>query len=80
MSSSKVIKTINDRFEEEGGYDQAIEVDLSNLDLTTIGKDVKKTLEKAKGIEVLVISDNKLNSLDNLPDWKLVSLNAGTNK
>lgn len=41
---SKIIKTINERFEEEGGAEQAIEIDLSGLDLATIGKDVKKVL------------------------------------
>jgi hypothetical protein len=77
---SKIVRAINDRFEEEGGFDQAIEVDLSNLDLTAIGKDVKKALEKAKDIEVVTISENKLTTLDGLPDWNLGSLNASTNK
>lgn len=53
---SKIIKTINERFEEEGGVEQAIEIDLSNLELTAIGKDVKKALEKAKDIEVVNLS------------------------
>jgi hypothetical protein len=77
---SKVVKAINERFEDEGGHEEAIEVDLSNLDLTTISKDVKKALDKAKGIEVLVISENKLTSLEGLPDWKLSSLNVSSNK
>ena len=80
LNMSKIIKTINERFEEEGGAEQAIEIDLSGLDLATIGKDVKKTLQKAKDIEVVNISQNKLTSLEGLPDWSLGSLNASTNK
>ncbi len=78
--SNKVIKAINERFQEEGGYEEAIELDLSGLDLSTISKDVRKVLDKAKGIEVLVISDNKLTSLENIPDWKLSSITATNNK
>lgn len=78
--SNKLIKAINERFQEEGGYEEAIELDLSSLDLTTISKDVKKVLDKAKAIEVLVISDNKLTSIEGIPDWKLSSLTATNNK
>lgn len=78
--SNKLIKAINERFQEEGGHEEAIELDLSSLDLTSISKDVKKVLDKAKGIEVLVISDNKLTSLEGIPDWKLSSLTATNNK
>jgi hypothetical protein len=60
--------------------EEAIELDLSNLELSEISKDVKKTLDKAKDIEVLVITENKLVSLEGLPDWKLRSLNASSNK
>lgn len=78
--SNKLIKAINERFQEEGGHEEAIELDLSSLELTSISKDVKKVLDKAKGIEVLVISDNKLTSLEGIPDWKLSSLTATNNK
>lgn len=47
---SKLIKTINERIKEEGGADEAIELNLSSLELTSINKDVRKVLDKAKGI------------------------------
>jgi hypothetical protein len=55
---SKLAKQIGDRLKEAGGAKDAHELDLSNLGLTEISKDTKKAIEKAKNIEVIVLSDN----------------------
>jgi len=53
---SKFVKLIKERLEEEGGAEEAIELNLSQLNLPSIDKESKAVLEKAKNVEVLVIN------------------------
>ena len=77
---SKLAKQIGDRLKEAGGVKDAHELDLSNLGLTEISKDTKKTIEKAKAIEVVILSDNQLTSIEGLPEWELVAIDLSSNK
>ena len=65
---------------EAGGAKNATELDLSNLSLTEISKDVKKIIEKAKGIEAVILSENQLTTIEGLPEWELVAVDASSNK
>lgn len=53
---SKIVKQIKERLEEEGGAAEAIELNLSQLNLSAIDKESKVILENAKNVEVLVIN------------------------
>jgi len=77
---SKLAKQIGDRLKEAGGVKDAHEIDLSNLGLTEISKDTKKAIEKAKTIEVVILSDNQLTSIEGLPEWELVAIDLSSNK
>jgi hypothetical protein len=77
---SKLAKQIGDRLKEAGGAKDAHELDLSNLSLTEISKDTKKTIEKAKSIEMLILSENELTTIEGLPEWELVGFDISSNK
>jgi hypothetical protein len=37
-------------------------------------------LDRTKNVEVVLLSDNQLDNLDNLPDWQLKALDISNNK
>ena len=78
--SGALIKQINQRIKDDGGVDEVVELNLSELKLASISVDVKKVLDKTKNVEVVLLSDNKLENLDNLPDWKLTAIDLSSNK
>lgn len=78
--SGALIKQINQRIKDDGGVEDVIELNLSDLKMTTISAEVKKVLDRAKNVEVVLLSDNELDNLDNLPDWKLTAFDLSNNK
>lgn len=78
--SANVINTINERIQDEGGFEEVIELDLTDLRLTTITADIKKVLDRTRNVEIALLSDNQFDNLDNLPDWQLKALDISNNK
>lgn len=49
-------------------------MDLSEIAIGRITDDIKKVLEKFKKVKVLILRKCDLDSLENLPNWKLTAI------
>lgn len=78
--TTNTIKIINQRIKQDGGFEEIIELDLTDLKLTTITNDLKTILDQTKNVEVVLLSDNQFENLNNLPDWPLTALDISNNK
>jgi hypothetical protein len=57
-----------------------VELNLDELRIPAISPDIKKILEKAKNLEMLILADNDLENVDNLPKLDLTVLDLSSNK
>ncbi len=49
-------------------------MDLSEIAIGRITEEIKKALERFKKVKVLILRHCDLDSLDNLPNWKLTAI------
>jgi FMN-dependent NADH-azoreductase len=78
--SAKLLKEINQRIKEEGNIEEIVELDLGDLRIPAISDDIKKLLDKAKNLEILILADNDLENVNNLPKLDLTVLELSSNK
>ena len=78
--SAKLLKEINQRIKEEGNIEEIVELDLGDLSIPAISDDIKKLLDKAKNLEILILADNDLENVNNLPKLDLTVLELSSNK
>ena len=78
--SAKLLKEINQRIKEEGNIEEIVELDLGDLRIPAISDDIKKLLDKAKNLEILILADNDLKNVNNLPKLDLTVLELSSNK
>ena len=78
--SAKLLKEINQRIKEEGNIEEIVELDLGDLRIPAISDDIKKLLDKAKNLEILILADNDLENVNNLPKFDLTVLELSSNK
>ncbi|MCB1084365.1 MAG: hypothetical protein KDK61_08645 [Simkania sp.] len=55
-------------------------LDLSAINIGTITPEIRKEMEKCKNISCLNLQECALESLDNLPNWKIQVLDLSENK
>ena len=56
------------------------QLDLGDLRIPAISDDIKKLLDKAKNLEILILADNDLENVNNLPKLDLTVLELSSNK
>lgn len=78
--SAKLLKEIKQRIKEEGNIEEIVELDLGDLRIPTISDDIKKLLDKAKNLEILILAENDLENVNNLPKLGLTVLELSSNK
>lgn len=78
--SAKLLKEINQRIKEEGNIEEIVELDLGDLRIPAISDDIEKLLDKAKNLEILILADNDLENVNNLPKLDLTVLELSSNK
>lgn len=78
--SAKLLKEIKERIKEEGAVEEIVELSLEELRIPAINNDIKKLLEKAKNLEILILADNDLENVNNLPKLDLTVLDLSSNK
>lgn len=78
--SAKLLKEIKQRIKEEGNIEEIVELDLGELKIPTISDDIKKILDKVKNLEILILAENDLENVNNLPDLDLTVLELSSNK
>jgi hypothetical protein len=49
-------------------------LDLSEIPIGNITDEIKKTLERFKKVKVLILRHSGLDTLENLPNWKLTAI------
>ena len=49
-------------------------MDLSEIAIGRFTDDIKKELERFKKVKVAILRNSDLDSLDNLPNWKLTAI------
>jgi DNA integrity scanning protein DisA with diadenylate cyclase activity len=69
MSALEKIKTRLDKETESLNM-----LDLSEIHITNISEEIKKVLERFKKVKVLILKHCDLDSLENLPNWKLTAI------
>ena len=60
--------------------DNTNELDLSKINIGKFDEETRKTLEKYKKVQILILSDCQLETLDFLPNWKLTAIDLSNNK
>lgn len=60
--------------------DNTNELDLSKINIGKFDEETRKTLEKYKKVQILILSDCQLETLDSLPNWKLTAIDLSNNK
>lgn len=60
--------------------DNTNELDLSKINIGKFDDETRKALEKYKKVQILILSDAQLESLDGLPNWKLTAIDLSNNK
>lgn len=60
--------------------DNTNELDLSKINIGKIDEETRKTLEKYKKVQILILVDCQLETLDALPNWKLTAIDLSNNK
>ncbi len=60
--------------------DNTNELDLSKINIGKFDEETRKTLEKYKKVQILILSDCQLETLDALPNWKLTAIDLSNNK
>lgn len=78
--NSKLIKEIKQRIREEGTLQEIVELSLEEMNIDNITKELAELLRKAQNLEILMLNDNDLHNVDNLPDLELTVLNLSNNK
>ena len=78
--SAKLLKEIKYPIKDHGPIGEIVELYLEQLGITEISNDIKKTLEKAKNLEILLLGENELENVDNMPDLGLTVLDLNSNK
>ena len=71
---------IQQRVVEEGGLEEAVELNLTELQIRHIPKEVRQFLEGAHNVEIALLSDNLLEGVEELPKWELTCLDLANNK
>jgi hypothetical protein len=73
------LKEIKDRLNGQKA-DTVTELDLTGIKIGRFSDEIKKFLEKLKKLSILILSECELDSLDNLPNWKLTAIDLSSNK
>lgn len=55
-------------------------MNLTEVKIGTITEEIKRYLERFKKVKVLILNTCNLESLDNLPSWKLSAIDLSNNK
>ena len=55
-------------------------MELSGIHINNFTPEIKSYLERFKKVKVLMLKDCNLDSLDNLPAWKLAAIDLSENK
>lgn len=74
------LQTIKDKLKELGNLAEVDEIDLSEIDIGKFTPEIKKELEKCKNVNILILQGCNLESLENLPNWKLNVIELSENK
>lgn len=75
MSALKEIQTRLKEYESDTAT-----LDISGINIGKFTDDIKKELQKFKNVAILNLQDCGLESLDNLPKWKINVLDISQNK
>lgn len=75
------IDAIKQRIKEAGGpKDKIAELNLSGIKIRQFTKDTTALLESCKSLEILILSDCELESLEGLPKTELEGIDLSNNK
>lgn len=74
-----VLKEIRKKLSEED-LEEMQELDLSGIKIEKITPEIAKFLEKYSKVEMVILENCQLESLDNLPNWKIIAINVSENK
>lgn len=77
MSALKSIQEAIKKAEEDAG--ELIELNLSEIHIGSFTPEIKKVIEKCKNLEILVLAECGLQSLDNMPDCELTAIDLTAN-
>lgn len=78
--NSNIIKSIKERINNEGRIQDIVELSLDDLEITTITPEIGHLFRNARNLEILILTDNDLENVDNLPKLDLTVLDLSNNR
>ena len=79
-SNMSLLKAVKQRLNQIPDNVNIEQLDLSEIKILRFDEETKKYLEKCKKIKYLVMQKCGLQSLENLPRWKLTAIDVSENK
>jgi hypothetical protein len=74
------LKSIQEAINQEGDPSKLIELNLSEIKIGKFTPEIKKAIELCSNLEILILTDCGLDSLDNMPKLDLTAIDLTANK
>lgn len=74
------LKDVQEAIKNAGDIDKIVELNLSAIKIGKFNPDIKKAVEKCSNLEILILTDCDLESLDHFPETDLTAIDLTSNK
>lgn len=78
--NTAVILSVRERIQAQGDLRELVELSLEELAISDIGTDIGPLLHQANNLEMLMLNDNDLENVDQLPPLALTVLDLSNNR